>query len=91
MCVRIWRGVRPVGGSAHLDGKSAFRPCGRDLTEFFKGHGIAVMRPDERKAFINIDRPSGVTAQKPVTDQLPNGLRPTNWLRSCRYSGMILT
>jgi len=30
ICVRIWRGVRPVGGSAHLDEKSAFRPCGPD-------------------------------------------------------------
>ena len=27
MCLRIWRGVRPVGGSAHLDDLSACRTC----------------------------------------------------------------
>ncbi len=50
----------------HLDEKSAFRPCGRDLVEFFQEHGMGVSRqvaaeqpPTERAHYPptrNIDR-----------------------------------
>jgi len=41
---------------AHLDEKSAFRPCGRDLAKCFQEHGMGVIRADERKAFVNTGR-----------------------------------
>jgi hypothetical protein len=49
MFMRIWRGVSSVGGKNHLNEKSAFRPCGRDLVEFFNNTHRALYGPMKGK------------------------------------------
>jgi len=44
----------------HLSENSAFRLCGRDLIGDDQRRGLAVIRPDKRKAFVNTGRLLGV-------------------------------